>query len=335
MNILLAVKNFIVRQFKYPKPFNWGYPVFFAGVGVGVAFLLLKLFFDSVTISSTSLVGCAVTVLVLIMAAFVAPSVLIAEKGGLDITGRYTGVGVLILSFLSGAPVYLLKASLHNISIALWLRMGGSVIFPGVFYYLQEITGLTLALSILIDTLIPAFGISLFFLGTVWQGFTEKNKRWAFIVIPVLIALFSFDFLDLPAILIIGWWLCIVRSRTENIYGPVLVLLGSRFTGILIGSIVTELDITTIRTYSDVPGTIYYSSIPAIIVALILISFFRKTLGEFHFAYSADIYGDNRDPEIKDGSKAAGLLFGFILTLILGLIIMIVFWKLLFDGVRL
>ena len=227
MNILLAVKNFIVRQFKYPKPFNWGYPVFFAGVGVGVAFLLLKLFFDSVTISSTSLVGCAVTVLVLIMAAFVAPSVLIAEKGGLDITGRYTGVGVLILSFLSGAPVYLLKASLHNISIALWLRMGGSVIFPGVFYYLQEITGLTLALSILIDTLIPAFGISLFFLGTVWQGFTEKNKRWAFIVIPVLIALFSFDFLDLPAILIIGWWLCIVRSRTENIYGPVLVLLVS------------------------------------------------------------------------------------------------------------
>ena len=40
-------------------------------------------------------------------------------------------------------------------------------------------------------------------------------------------------------------------------------------------------------------------------------------------------------PEIKDGSKAAGLLFGFNLTLILGLIIMIVFWKLLFDGVRL
>ena len=45
MNILLAVKNFIVRQFKYPKPFNWGYPVFFAGVGVGIAFLLLKLFY--------------------------------------------------------------------------------------------------------------------------------------------------------------------------------------------------------------------------------------------------------------------------------------------------
>ena len=143
MAVLQAVKDFLVRSFKYPKPFNWGYPVFFAGVGVGVAFLLLKLFFDSVTISSTSLVGCAVTVLVLIMAAFVAPSVLIAEKGGLDITGRYTGVGVLILSFLSGAPVYLLKASLHNISIALWLRMGGSIIFPGVFYYLQEITGLT------------------------------------------------------------------------------------------------------------------------------------------------------------------------------------------------
>ena len=335
MNVLLAVKNFLVRSFKYPKPFNWGYPVFFGGIGAGLAFLLLKLFFSSVSFSSTSLIGCSITVLVLVMAAFVAPSVLIAEKGGLDITGRYTGIGVLILSFLSGAPVYLLKASLHNIVTAAWLKMGGTIVFPGVFYYLKEITGQTLALSMLIDTLIPAFGISLFFLGTVWQGFKEEHKRWAFIVIPILIALFSFDFIDLPAILIIGWWLCIVRSRTENIYGPVLVLLGSRFTGILIGSIVTELDLTTIRTHSDIPGTIYYSSIPAIIVALILISFFRKALGEFHFAYSADIYGDARDPEIKDGSKAAGLLFGFNLTLIIGLAVLVVFWKLLMDGVRL
>ena len=335
MNILLAVKNFIVRSFKYPKPYNWGYPVFFGGVGAGVAFLLLKLFFSSVTLSSTSLIGCAITVLVLVMAAFVIPSVLIAEKGGLDITGRYTGIGALILSFLSGAPIYLIKASLHNLMISAWLRIGGTIIFPGVFYYLEEISGQTLGLSILIDTLVPAFGISLFFLGAVWQGFTEKNKRWAFVVIPLLIALFSFDFLDLPAILIIGWWLCIVRAKTENIYGPILALLGARFTGILIGNIVIELDITTIRTFSDIPGTIYYSSVPAIIVAMILIAFFRKTLGEFHFAYSADIYGDVRDPETKDGGKAAGLLFGLNLTLVLGLAVLVVFWMLLFDGVRL
>ena len=168
----------------------------------------------------------------------------------------------------------------------------------------------------------------------VWQGFSEKRKGWAFVVIPLLITLFSFDFINLPATLIISWWLCILRSRTENIYGPILALIGSRFTGILIGTIVEEIDLTTVRTFSDIPTTIYYACIPAIFVAIILMAFFRKSLGEFHFVYSADIYGDPRDPEEKDGGKAAGFLRGFNIPLILGIIVCIVFWALIFDGFR-
>jgi hypothetical protein len=259
-----------------------------------------------------------------------------AEKGGLDITGRYTGIGALILSFLSGAPLYLIKAPLLNITTAFWLKHGGSVVFPAFFYHLDEITGQSLFLSILIDTVVPAFGISLFFLGIVWQGFNEKNKRWAFIFIPLFIALFSFDFLNIPGILIISWWLCIVRSRTENIYGPVLALLGARFTGILIGSVVIELDLTTIRTYSDIPPTIYYSSLPALVMAVILLAFFRKTLGEFHNTYSesAEIFGDSRLPAEKDGGKANGILSGFNMAFLLGVLVLAVFWIMLFDGVR-
>ncbi|MBR4557238.1 MAG: hypothetical protein IKO15_07145 [Clostridiales bacterium] len=335
MAVLKTVKDFIVNSFKVPKPFNWGYPVFFGAAGMALAMLLLKLMFGGAfPFSSTSLIGCAVIVLVVIMFAFVVPAVFIAERGGLDITGRYTGIGVLILAFLSGAPLYLIKASFHNLFLAFWLRTGGSVVFPAVFYHIEGISAPTLFLSILIDTVIPAFGFALFFMGIVWQGFTEKHKTWAFIIIPILIALFSFDFIDLPAILVIGWWLCILRSRTENIYGPILALIGARFTGILIGSIVNEIDLTTVRTFSDVPNTIYYACIPAIFVALILISFFRKALGEFHVAYSADIYGDAREPEAKDGGKAAGLWWGFNLTFVLGIIVCIVFWALLFDGFR-
>ena len=335
MAVLKAVKDFVVNQFKYPEPYNWGYPVLFGGAGMVFAIMLLKLLFSGTfPFSSTSLIGCAFIVLVIIMSAFVIPAVLIAEKGGLDIAGRYTGVGALILSFLSGAPLYLIKASFHNLFLALWLSMGGSVVFPSVFYHLDSINGMTLSLSFLIDTLIPAFGFSLFFLGAVWQGFSEKCKGWAFVVIPLLMALFSFDFINLPAILVISWWLCILRSRTENIYGPVLALIGSRFTGILIGTIVEEIDLTTVRTFSDIPSTIYYACIPALIVAIILISFFRKSLGEFHFAYSADIYGDPREPEEKDGGKAAGFLRGFNIPLILGIIVCIVFWSLIFDGFR-
>ena len=270
----------------------------------------------------------------IIMFAFIAPSVLIAEKGSLYITGRYTGIGALILSFLSGAPIYLLKASLHNFSLALWLRSGGSVIFPAVFYHLDGVTWQTLLLEVLIDTVIPAFGFSLFFLGVIWQGFTEEKKRWAFLIIPLLFGLFSFDFINLPAIIVIGWWLCIVRNHTENIYGPILALIGSRLTGILIDSIVGEIDLTTIRVFSDIPNTIYFSSVPALVVAVILFAFFRKTLGEFHFAYSADIYGDERQSEVKDGGKAGGFFKGVNLTLILGIIILAVLWIVLFKGIR-
>ena len=99
-------------------------------------------------------------------------------------------------------------------------------------------------------------------------------------------------------------------------------------------SIVGELDLTTIRVYSDIPNTVFYSSVPAIFVAAILLAFFRKALGEFHNAYSADVYGDNEFPDEKDGGKAGGFFKGFNLTLVLGIIVCVVFWVLLFDGVR-
>lgn len=335
MDVLRSVWGHIVKVFKYPKPYNWGYPVFFGSVGFGLAFLILKLMFSGAfRFSSTSLIGCAISVLMIVMFAFVTPAALIADRGGLYITGRYTGIGVLILSFLSGAPIYLLKVSFHNLSVALWLRYGGTVVFPAVFYHLESISWQTLLLGILIDTVVPAFGFSLFFLGAVWQGFTEKNKRWAFVIIPLLFGLFSFDFINIIAIVLIGLWLCIVRNHSENIYGPILALIGSRLTGILIDSIVGEIDLTTIRVYSDIPSTIYFASIPALAVALILFAFFRKALGDFHFAYSADIYGDERKPEVKDGWQAGGFFKGVNITLILGIIICVILWIVLFKGIR-
>lgn len=336
MNVLKSVINHITGAFKVPKPYNWGYPLFFGSIGMGFSFLLLKLMFSGAfQFSSTSLIGCAVSVIVIVMFAFVVPSVLIAEKSGVCITGHYTGIGALILSFLSGAPVYLLKSSLHNIISTQWLRAGGSIVFPAVFYHVEGVSGQLLALEILIDTVIPAFGFSLFFLGAVWQGFSEKNRKWAFFFIPLFFAAFSFDFLDIIAILIIGWWLCMVRNHTGNIYGPILTLLGARITGILIDNVVSEVDLTTIRVYSDIPTTIYFSAVPAIVVAVILFAFFRKTLGEFHFTYSADIYGDSKKLEEGEGEKAESVLAGFNLTFLLGVLIIMAFWILLMKGVRL
>ena len=103
----------------------------------------------------------------------------------------------------------------------------------------------------------------------------------------------------------------------------------------MIDSILYEIDLTTIRVYSDIPSTMYFATIPAIIVAVILFAFFRKSLGEFYAAYSADIYGDEKGPEDRDGGLAESVLYGFNLTFVLGALILMAFWILLTKGVRL
>ena len=56
MDFLKSVGNHIVNAFRFPKPYNWGYPVFFGSVGMGLALLLLKLMFSGAfEFSSTSL----------------------------------------------------------------------------------------------------------------------------------------------------------------------------------------------------------------------------------------------------------------------------------------
>ena len=131
MAVLKAVKDFLVHAFKYPKPFNWGYPVFFGSCGLIFAVFLSKLMFaGAFPFSSTSLIGCAVIVLLLVMAAFLVPSVLMAEKGGLDITGRYTGIGALIAILLTVFKVPALAFALGMfipIDLNLPLLIGGAI----------------------------------------------------------------------------------------------------------------------------------------------------------------------------------------------------------------
>ena len=94
MDALRSFGDHILKAFKFPKPYNWGYPVFYGALGFITSYFLLKLLFSGTFMfSSTSLIGCAIIVIFLVMFAFVAPSVIIAEKCGLYITGRYTGIG--------------------------------------------------------------------------------------------------------------------------------------------------------------------------------------------------------------------------------------------------
>ena len=202
-------RGFFQKRFGVPRPFNWGYSFLFAAIGAAATFMLALIIFESgsLSFSTTSIIGCGLITVLMTTAALMLPSVFIPSRSGLDIAGKYTGFGTLIMSFLSGAPIFLIKASFRNIFTYFWLRLGNSVVFPALFSYAVDDTKATLALQILTDSLIPALGISVFFYGLMWSGIRNDDKDLSYWVIPLLLCLYSLNFPDLPATFVTGIWL--------------------------------------------------------------------------------------------------------------------------------
>ncbi|MBO4449008.1 MAG: hypothetical protein J5777_00315 [Clostridiales bacterium] len=332
-------KNIFRRIFGIPHPFNWGYSFMFAALGAAVVMLLSKIVFDSgiIAFSTTSPVGCGLITVLMTTVALMTPAVLIPEKNGRDISGRYTGAGTLIMSFLSGSAIFLIRASFRNIFTYIWLRLGNSVVFPALFSYASDNSKATMALQILTDSLVPALGISVFFYGLLWSGIRNDDQDLAYFVIPFLLCLYSLNFPDLPGIFVTGVWLCRVRRDSGNIWGPFLCLAGSRLFGFLLTGVIDEVDLTTLRTYSDMPTTFFFSALPAVVVAVIIFAFFRKILGEFHNSYNADVYGEegSKYSAGDDTLRVDRFRAGFNTAFFLGVIIFIGLWVLMFRGIRL
>lgn len=332
-------KSFLQKQFSVPRPFNWGYSFLLAALGAAFTMLLSKLVFDSgaISFSTTSIVGCGLITVLMTTTALMLPAAFVPGKTGIDIAGGYTGSGTLIMSFLSGAPVFLIRASFHNIFTYLWLRLGNPVVFPALFSYAAESSRSALALQLVADSLLPSLGISVFFYGLIWSGIRNSDKDLSYYVIPILLVLYSLNFPDLPGILVTGIWLCRVRKDSGNIWGPFLCLAGSRFFEAILNGVINEADLTTLRTYSDMQVTFFFSAIPALVVAAILFAFFRKMLGDFNYSFTADIYGDqgSKYTAPDDSHRVDRFRGGFNTAFFLGVIIFITFWILMFKGIRL
>ena len=333
------VRRLLHKNFAVPHPFNWGYSFLFAAIGATFTILLSYILFQSGSLpfSTTSIVGSGLITVLMTTTALMLPAVFIPSKSRLDISGRYTGIGTLIMAFLSGAPIYLIKASFRNIFTYLWLRLGNTVVFPAIFSYAAESSKASLLLQTLTDSLIPALGISVFFYGLLWSGIRNDDKNYSYFVIPFLLVLYSLNFPDLPSTIVTGIWLCRVRRDTGNIWGPFLCLAGSPFFGLILRGVIDEVDLTTLRTYSDMPTTFFFSSLPAFVVAVILFAFFKKILGEFNYTYTADVYGDQGSKySAGDNTKIVDRFrAGFNTAFFLGVIIFIVFWIFMFKGIRL
>lgn len=335
---LSRAARFLKRSFKIPDALNWGYPVMFAGIGAILALLIrLAVMSTDVDYSQTSIIGYVLFISLFVLMAFIIPTVMLsgrfnrydAQSPSAHVIGDYTGLGVLILAFLSGVPLMLLKSSLYNIFCYLWLRMGNSIRFPTFFCYVEDPTLLEIILQFLSGTVIPAIGVSLFFYGLLWSSVRIRDFKAACILIPILYALFSFNTFDIAGALACGWWLCILRRNTENIWGPALCLIGCKLTELVIGNTIPTVDITEIRIYSDISSKFFYSSIPSIFVAVILFAFFYKVLSEFHITMTNSSYGDNlkvlEQEKIRDESIPP-LINGVNIPLFIGIIFAILIW---------
>ncbi len=317
------------NHFGFPVTINWGYSLFLCSIGLLIVFLLrLIIMSKGLPLSFTSLTGYALTEPLLVALSLLMPvAVLFIEKKKhkgnviIDSVGKYTGIGPLLLSLISGIGLFLIRVPIHNLVTWSWLKLGKTLIFPS-FFFVNTPSGVSeVVLGYIAGTAIPGFGASLFFTGLMWACFRKKDKKIAIFLIAFFYAVFSLNAIDFVAIFLTGIWLCFLRDRTDNVWAPFVALLGSGATEIFFSGFVKSVDITMVQVHSDIDSTYFYSSLPAFLVGVILLAFFAKTLNDFKSSYEADssINGEEEN-------ETPTFLTGVNLSLICAIIIFLILW---------
>ena len=132
----MDLKKILKHHLGFPSPLNWSYPMMISGLGALLVFGIRYLFFKYVNVfSPTSPVGNAVFSILLVIFALLIPVSLFSSGNIKAITGKYTGIGVIFLSLISGIPLMLINTAFHNLVSYFWLRISGNMVFPAYFSY--------------------------------------------------------------------------------------------------------------------------------------------------------------------------------------------------------
>ena len=324
--------NFLKKlayHFGKPQNMTWSFPLMVLSV-LTTLFFVIKCIINASnpSVPTSSLMGYVMFIEVFTIIALVLPAVWLNPSNN-RLTGSYTGAGILIISALSGVPLMLVNIILYNLTAWGILRAGWKMSYPAFFYYITETDSLTSVLAILADTVIPAFGICLFFFGLVYPRFSDKHRLARYIVIALFYSLFNLSLVGLLSSVAIAVWCCYLREKTGNIWGPFLCILGSRISELLLADIYSKIDIYTVPSYSDVPSTFFYAALPGIFIALILLSFFTRILGDYRYHY------DNSSDSIEEEQKVPSLVRNINFGLILAFVVFITLFILTIKGVQL
>ena len=326
-----AVKSFFRNTFLPKKRTNWGYPLFIMAVALAALYIAKELLASFLPFTSTSIVFNSLVMPLLTLLALIAPAISLSS-GDTDlsingITGKFTGIGPLLIAFFSGVPLGLVNSAFHNLMAYLWLRLGRSMVFPAFMCYNADDSIASQALQIVTVDAIPALGVSIFFTGLLYSLFREENKLAGTIIIILFYSLYSLNMIDIAGIAITGLWIVILRRKTGNIMAPFLSMIAMKLTPYFFSFIISEVDITTLQTYSDIPVSFFYTSIPALFVSAILFGFFKASLDDFERTYYSDMLGREVDAELEEQPlKILPFVKGLNVSLLIAVIILVGLW---------
>lgn len=323
----VPVIEILKHNFLPPRVMTWGWPVMLLSLMTAVFFTLRCLLKSpDLPLPAASVIGCSFLLILESLCALVLPSVMCSRGFEDRPIGRFTGVGALILSFISGIPLTMLRIPLYNALAWLTLRFTGSSVYP-VFFHGQTDSPYGVYLSILCDIIIPAFGVSIFFFGLLWSRFRSSDRLMAYIVITAAYVLYSMDFTSSLAIIAAGIWCCYLRSRVYNMWAPFLCLISMGLCEMFLPDTLAHIDIFNVQTYADIGSTYFYSSLPAFFMGMVLILFFIRMIDSFSISIRHEVTGSEDDEIIPPFDKSINL------SLILTATVFIVVWVLIFKGV--
>lgn len=321
------IVQFFKNNFGVPTHMNWGYPLMWSAVGTALVYIIVRILNNSGFLFSTSsLAGFTIIVSLLTVMAFFIPAVIASGVGKsdnvIDPVGKFTGIGPVILSILSGIPMVLVYVPLHNLTAYLMLKLGGYITFPAFFCVNDASSTVEKILSYVTNDIIPGLGICFLFFGLMFTLFSKKDIRFAYIILPLALAFSSINAVDFLGIAAIGIWLCFLREKTGNIYTCFFSILSAGVAAIFINPLIKSVDISMVQTYSDMDKTFFYSSLPAFCIGVILFAFFKKTFTDFDKAYNQN-YNSTPDEQEERNTFRAGINIPSVIAVIIYIVLWI------------
>jgi len=322
--------SFIQYNFGKPEPMTWGWALMAMSALLALVYISICFLNNfEMPIAVTSVAGYSCLMLIITAVVYVFPSLVLSQDFQTQVTGKYTGVGALLLALLSGVPLMMINVAVYNLSAWLTLILNDKSIFPVFFSFGGGSEVITIVLKLFSDTVVSSFGAAIFFFGLLWSRFKSSDRTAAVVIISLSFALSNLDFTSFLGLIIVGVWCCFLRSHIHNVWAPFLCLISLKLSEYALPDTLSKVDIFSVQTHSDIDSTFFYSSLTAFFMGFLLLQFFIRVLNNFENYVKHEFDEESENATIPPFDKSIRL------SLVLAVIVILTLWTLTIKGVHL